>query len=519
MQQAASSLIGMAVLATLATPLAPAQIQLQVLGTHSTGIFNGSAAEVGAYDVASQRFFTVSSAQDAFNILDISNPAAPALIFSISTLPYGANPNSIAVCNGVVAVGVENAIRTSPGTVAFFDTSGAPINSVVVGALPDMLTFTHNCRRLLVANEGEPSDDYLTDPEGSISIIDMTVGAANITSANIKTATFTAFNGAMLDPSIRIFGPGATVAKDLEPEFIAVSHDSRTAWVTLQENNALAIVDIEAAVVTQLVGLGFKDHNIAGNGLDPSNVDGGNLIANWPVRGIYQPDAIAAYHDGRNTFLVMANEGDARAYPGFNEEATVSGLVLDPVAFPTAATLQLPANLGNLKVTTVNGNTDGGVDYEELYSFGARSFSIRTGLGALVFDSGDQLEQITKMALPTRFNANSTSNSRDNRSDDKGPEPEGVAIGKAFGRTYAFIGLERIGGVMVYNITNPSSPSFVQYINNRDFSVTPGVNLGGDLGPEGLVFVRADDSPNGNPLLIVSNEISGTTTVYQVSKN
>jgi hypothetical protein len=511
------SLMVLPVLAALGPQPLRAQIRLQVLGTHSTGIFNGSASEVGAYDPGSRRFFTVSSAQGAVNILDLTNPAAPMQIGSISTLPYGANPNGVATCNGIVAVAVEADVRTNPGKVAFFTTSGVALSSVTVGALPDMVTYTPNCRRLLVANEGEPSNDYLTDPEGSISIIDMTAGAANLTDAHVRTATFTAFNNAALAPSIRIFGPGATVAKDLEPEYITVSHDSRTAWVTLQENNAIAVLDIETATVTQLVGLGFKDHNSAGNGLDPSNVDGGNLIANWPLRGIYQPDALAAYHDGKNTFLVMANEGDARAYTGYTEETSVSLLLLDPVAFPNAANLQLPANLGNLRVTTANGRTAGGM-YNELYSFGARSFSIRSSSGALIYDSGDQIEQIINAVLPTRFNANHTSNSRDNRSDDKGPEPEGVTIGKAFGRTYAFIGLERIGGVMVFDITNAYAPAFVQYINNRNFSQTPGLNQGGDLGPEGLVFIKAEDSPNGRPLLVVCNEVSGTTTIFEITK-
>jgi hypothetical protein len=380
-----------------------------------------------------------------------------------------------------------------------------------------MVTFTPNCRRLLFANAGEPSGGV--DPEGSISIVDMTVGAVNLTNANVATAGFTAFNNATLDPSIRIIGPGpgypagTTVAQDLEPEYIAVSHDSETAWVTLQENNALAVVDIKSATVTKLAGLGFKDHSVAGRGLDASDTDGANNIATWPVLGMYQPDGVAAYHDGPNTFLVMANEGDARNY----EVARVSSLILDPTAFPDP-TLQSNAKLGRLNVTTQNGDTDGDGDYDQLFAFGARSFSIRTTAGALVFDSGDQFEQITKSLLPANFNANHTSNARDNRSDDKGPEPEGVTIGKAFGRTYAFITLERIGGVMVYDITNPFAPAFVQYINNRNFSQAPGLNSGGDLGPEGVVFVKADDSPNGSPLLIVSNEVSGTTTVYLVSK-
>jgi len=503
-----TALIGLLVLP------ADAQIRLQAIGTHSAGIFNDSAAEIGAYDPATRRFFGTNFSTDTVVILDLTNPAAPTAIGGIA---LSGNPNSVAVCDGVVAVAVQNAIITNPGTVQFFDTTGSPLSTVTVGALPDMVTFTPNCRRLLVANEGEPSGGV--DPEGSISIVDMTVGAVNLTNANVATAGFTAFNNATLDPTVRIIGPGpgysagTTVAQDLEPEYIAVSHDSETAWVTLQENNALAVVDIKSATVTKLAGLGFKDHSVAGRGLDASDTDGANNIATWPVLGMYQPDGVAAYHDGPDTFLVMANEGDARGF----ETARVSSLILDPTAFPDP-TLQSNAELGRLNVTTQNGDTDGDGDYDQLFAFGARSFSIRTTAGALVFDSGDQFEQITKSQLPANFNANHTSNARDNRSDDKGPEPEGVTIGKAFGRTYAFITLERIGGVMVYDITNPFAPAFVQYINNRNFSQAPGVNSGGDLGPEGVIFVKADESPNGSPLLIVSNEVSGTTTVYQISK-
>src|SRR5207249_3533414 len=184
---------------------------------------------------------------------------------------------------------------------------------------PDMLIFTPNGRRLLVANEGEPNDVYTVDPEGSVSIINMTVGAANLTQADVRTATFNDSIPKTNASGIRIYGPGATLAQDVEPEYIAVSHNSKTAWVTLQENNAIAILDIEAGTFTQLVGLGFKDHSQAGNRLDVSDQDGGINIANWPVFGIYQPGAIDSKRVGGVTYRVMANEGDTRAYTGFNE--------------------------------------------------------------------------------------------------------------------------------------------------------------------------------------------------------
>ena len=150
------------------------------------------------------------------------------------------------------------------------------------------------------------------------------------------------------------------------------------------------------------------------------------------------------------------------------------------------------------------------------FSLSARSFSIWTERGEQVYGSGDDFEQITAQAYPSFFNASNTNNTFDDRSDNKGPEPEGVTVGKAYGRNYAFIGLERIGGVMVYEVTNPRAPEFIQYINNRNFLAPTNSPAAGDLGPEGLHFISDEDSPTGTPLLVVANEISGTTTVYEV---
>jgi hypothetical protein len=295
--------------------------------------------------------------------------------------------------------------------------------------------------------------------------------------------------------------------------------------VTLQENNALGIIDLTTGEVTRLAGLGFKDHRAAGSGLDPSDRDaaanGGINIENWPVFGMYQPDAIAAFKYKSETFLLTANEGDAREYlgaPGYVEEARIGSLLLDPLVFPNAATLKMNANLGRLNVSKASGDPDRDGDYDALYAFGARSFSILTADGERVYDSGDDIERITAQAFPTFFNASNTNNTFDDRSDNKGPEPEGVTVGKAYGRNYAFIGLERIGGVMVYEVTNPRQPEFIQYINNRNFLAPTNTAAAKDLGPEGLHFISADDSPTGKPLLVVANEISGTTTVYEVAQ-
>jgi len=186
---------------------------------------------------------------------------------------------------------------------------------------------------------------------------------------------------------------------------------------------------------------------------------------------------------------------------------------------------QLPAELGdlngdtNVDVDDVKFYVENSCEYDTLYSYGARSFSIWSADGQRVFDSGSEFERVTASLIPDNFNGNNDENSFDNRSDDKGPEPEAVAVGIINGQTFAFIGLERVGGIMVYNVTNPQNPEFVQYLNNRDFSVSQAdleAGMAGDLGPEGLAFISADDSPSGKPMLAVGNEVSGTTTLYSI---
>jgi hypothetical protein len=380
-----------------------------------------------------------------------------------------------------------------------------------------MVTFTEDGDYVLAANEGEPNDDYDVDPEGSVTVIDLQNGIDN---ATVRTAGFGAFVADDLRAKgIRIFGPGATAAQDLEPEYITTS--GNTAYVTLQENNALAVVDIPTATITSVLPLGYKDHSLSGNGLDASNRDGRINIRPWDnVLGMYQPDAIASYRYRGQTYLVTANEGDARDYEGFSEEARGADLFQD-VLIDGIDGINDERALGRLNSTTEPPvGKDGAPDTANLYAYGARSFSIWGADGKLVWDSGDALEQITAAALRDDFNStNDENDSFDDRSDDKGPEPEGVTIGKVEGRTYAFVGLERIGGIVVYDISIPHAPKFMDYLNNRNFDPDADCAKGecGDLGPEGLHFVAKEDSPNGEALLIVGNEVSGTTTLYQIN--
>jgi hypothetical protein len=419
----------------------------------------------------------------------------------------------------VLAAAIDN--DQDPGVVAFFTADGTFIASYEVGALPDMLTFTPDGMKVVTANEGEPSDDYAVDPEGSVSVIDLSAGAA---SATVTTISFAEFNAdgaraAELPAEVRVYGPGATVAQDLEPEYVAITPDGSTAFVTLQENNAYAQIDLTTNTVVSIFSFGFKDHSLEGNGIDGGGDDGKINIANWPVFGMYQPDAAAVYSDAAGAiYLVTANEGDSRDYDGYSEEGEIGETPLDSTAFPNAAELAAEDNIGGLEVTTATGDTDGDGDLDVIYIGGGRSFSIwnATG-GALLWDSGDDLEQITAETYPEEFNSTNDENgSFENRSDNGGPEPEGLALGVVGDQTYAFIGLERIGGIMVYNITDPNAPSFVTYVNNRDFSGDAEAGTAGDLGPEGVLSISAADSPNGMPLLVTTNEISGSTTIYSI---
>lgn len=504
--------------ATSALATSPA-VELRPLGSYATGVFAQGGSEIAGHDPLQQRLFVVNGAHSVVDILDISDPSSPWRVASIDVTPWGKAANSVAVHHGLVVAAVENLDKQAPGAAVFFDTSGRYLKHVTVGALPDMVTFSPDGRWVLVANEGEPSDDYLVDPEGSVSVIDLRRGVARLRQSDVRTAGFAAFNGPALPPGVRVYGPGSSAAQDFEPEYITVSDDSRTAWVTLQENDAIATVDVASARVTAVRALGTKDYGLPGQGLDPSDRDGGVHVGNWPVEGLYLPDSIGHYRVHGRTYLVTANEGDSRAYTGFNEEIRAKDAVLDPALFPNAATLQLNANLGRLKLTRVGADTDGDGDFDRLLSFGARSFSIWTTDGGLVFDSGDALETLTAAAFPADFNSDNESNgSFDSRSDDKGPEPEGLALGRVCGRTYAFVGLERIGGVVVYDVSDPRHPAFVQYVNTRDFSGNAAAGTAGDLGPEGLLFIDAWDSPTGRPLLVTANEISGTTRLFEIAE-
>lgn len=942
--------LGLSAAVVMKAEAAPS-IQLTPIGTavaSSPPLPDSSPSEIVAYDPETQRIFVVNAVAAKIDVFIISNPQKPKLFKTIDVKPYGSVANSVAIRDGYAAVAVEGFNKTDSGSVVFFRTSNLKAAAkVTVGALPDMVTFSPDGRYVITANEGEPSLDYSIDPEGSVSIIDISGGIKDLTEDNVRNARFNTFDKqTLLDAGIRVFGPGASVAQDMEPEYVAVSADSKTAYVTLQENNAIAKVDLATAQVSELLPLGYKDHakvgaqatlhnfdpaqlpsigstaagqslnlggfsglffegvdpvtgeynfithtdrgpnaeptgvlrpfllpqfqprivrfkfnpstgaltlgsqiplqiapgvpltgisntaiaggngntpyndevpvdlfgnvipldplgadlegiavaadgsfwmtdeyrpaiyhfspagvlidrfvpigtaaaagkpagtygkevlpavlaqrrqnrgfegvaldggkvyafvqspvrnpvtvtnaalgamqnvrivefdpatektrqflyimdnadlglgtntradkigdavslgngefllierdddkggsddpaliekkiyrfnltgatdisgkdgvigstgktvdqltvaelvankinpiekilqvdlnaagynqvekveglavidpwtlavindndfgvaqitvdqttgtfarnyvpepeqlgiiHMRGHGLDASDADNKINIRPWKVRGLYMPDTIASLNVGGQDYLITANEGDAREYLGnptapFVEAARVRDLDLDPVAFPNAAVTKANGNLGKLNVTKTLGLNPVSGKYDALYSFGSRSFSIWAADGTQVYDSGEDFEWITAGTPGIVFNASNSNNTFDNRSDDKGPEPEALTTGVVYGRTYAFIGLERVGGIMVYDVTDPTAPEFVQYVNRRDFTQPTTTLAAGDLGPEGMIFIAPENSPNGKPLVVVANEISGTTTIFEIN--
>ncbi|MFT6602401.1 MAG: hypothetical protein ACJAZZ_001548 [Dokdonia donghaensis] len=482
-----------------------------------------NGAEIITFDAGSSRLFVSNAGDAAVEILDFTDPTSLTVLNSIVLDTYGSEVTSVSSYDGVVAVAVR-AEDQSNGQVVFMDTDGTVLSNVMVGSLPDMLTFTPDGSKVLVANEGEPNADYTVDPEGSVSIIDLAAGAAAVVQDDVTSLSFTSFDSQFTEltaAGVRIYGPGATVSQDLEPEYITVSDDGATAYVSLQENNAYAVVDIAAATITSIIPYGYKDHQLPENAIDTSNSLDFVFMSTWQTLGMYQPDAIANYTVDGTQYLVIANEGDSRDYDGYSEEERVKDLDLDPIAYPNASILQQDETLGRLKTTSATGDIDGDGDIDQIYSYGGRSFAILNAeTGAIVYDSGDLLERITSEdeVYGAIFNATDDENAFKNRSDDKGPEPEAVTLAMIDDVWYAFVGLERIGGVAVFNISDPEAPVFETYVNNRD--VTPDAeDPAGDLAPEGIVYIQPEDNATNTGLIVVANEVSSTVSVYTLAND
>ena len=542
-----------------APPTESTTLDLIPLGTF-TGSGGLAASEIVAFDSTSKQLYINNGALNRIDIVNIAIPATPALVRSVDMSVYGRGVQSVTVGDGIVAAAVDVAPVVSPdgrqtasnGLVVLMDTTGRILRTVGVGTLPDHVSFTPDKKTILVAGEGEPicslengntpaleakDSTLVSDANGTVSLIDVSNGATN---ATVTTLDFSSFDKtALLAEGVRVFFPGSTAAQDLEPEYITTNAAGTRAYVTLQEANAIAIVDLVNKSILDVAPLGYKDWGAPDLLIDTSDKDGSgdasmlNLqsYAGVPLKGMYMPDTIASMQRNGKTYLLTANEGDDRDYSCFSEKVRAGTLTSNWTNGTVDSSLKVNGKLSRLNTTNAFPTKDA---FDAIYAYGGRSFSIWNSSGELVWDSGSQIEEIVARDYPAAFNSDSSDSAAssllmvqgqparmDGRSDDKGPEPEALAVGTIGAQTFAFVGLERMGGIMVYDVSNPASPTYIRYKNaaleglalDPANNTTPG-SL--DVSPEGMLFVPAALSPNGKPMLIVANELSGTTTMYEV---
>lgn len=451
-----------------------------------------AAAEISAYCEKTKRLFTVNnSGVNQIDVIDITDPTKPMKIGKIDLASYEGAANSVSVFDGKLAVALEStANKQANGKVVIFNTSDySLIKQVTVGALPDMITFSPDGKFIMTANEGEPNTDYSQDPNGTISIIE----TSNYAVTTLDFSSFAGQAATLAKDGFRVSKAAKSFAQDIEPEYITISDDSKTAWVTLQENNGVAKVDLTSKTITAIFPLGLKDFNTAANAIDVSDSDDKVAFNPWKVKGVYMPDAISHYTVNNVPYFVTANEGDAREYTANTDIKRMKTFKLDPTVFPDAAALKLDPSMGRLNLVADMGDTDGDGDLDEMVSFGGRSFSIWNGnTGKIVFDSKNDVDKKTH-ELGTYD---------DKRSDDKGSEPEAVVAAKMGNQNIIFVGLERSDAFMVYDATNPTSPQYLQTVKTGD-------------APEGLLFIPASKSPTKRSLLVISSEGDGTVKIYQ----
>ncbi len=468
-------------------------------------------AEIPAFDATTQQLYVTS--ESGLQVIDLRDPSRARILknvdFTKPPFSFTNDISSVAVKNGRVAVVAASKSRHEPGKLFLLDARQELTAEALVGVQPDMVTFTHDGSRILVANEGEPSrPDGKIDPPGSVSIVDI----RDPRSPQVRTVGFEGFDAEaakLAAAGVRIF-PGRLPSTDFEPEYIAVSQDNRKAMVTLQEANAIAVLNIADARLERIVPLGLKDwrnFSFDGSGKDEGYVPRTGL----PIYGMYMPDAIAGYvaADGRQ-YYVIANEGDDRDdFVSGGETGKLESVVLDPKVFANAKELQKQSVLGSLAVPVIkglNGDTDNDGKVDVIHTYGGRSFSILDENGNRVYESGDHIERTLGGMGVWKKDAVHRKGIDEGRSPKKGPEPEGVAIGSVEGKTYAFITIERgSGGVMAYDVSNPESPEYAGYWTRI-----------GDLAPEGVLFVPASDSASGKNLLILANEKSNSVSIFSV---
>ncbi len=525
--------------------------ELVHLGSYKVGNGDkdGGAAEIVAYNNENQKVYVVSGVEQKIQIVPVSEIISSSPDYSgvveLDSNVLGAmipgfivgDISSVAVSKDSkkVAIALQAEKDEANGRALVLDADGNFIAAYEVGVQPDMITFTPDSNYVLTANEGEPRAGYNVDTNGVIVQGNLTaqdpmggVSIVNLKTGMVQTADFTSWDARRneLVSNNVLVKKGINPSTDFEPEYITMT-DSKTAFVILQEANALATLDIENAEFTAINSLGFKDHNKAGNELDFNKEDKAIGIESKKFLGTYMPDGISSFESKGKTYILTANEGDGSEWGNEDIESEfflneMDLEVLD-VTYDDDGEMK-PVEIDGLNPQVMDGlpSLNGYIGH----TFGARSFSIyeakKDGSLVQVYDSGSDFERITAAELPEVFNTTNDEDKIDNRSDNKGPEPENVTVLTMSGRTFAYIGLERIGGVMLYDITNPQESAFVDYLNTREFGnfiedKEIDVDNSGDVSPEGICVVAPEYSPNGKALLLTGNEVSGTVAVYEHS--
>lgn len=526
-------------------------LSLTQIARYTSGQFNvdGGVMEIVAYNQSNDFAYAINGQSGLLAAISLKNLAAGSSVAQLSgtdidvkalveaadsSFRYGdmtsvaVSPDSATLAAALQAEGYNDA-----GRVALFtcnaDGTLTLKGLVETGVQPDMVTFANN-DTVLTADEGEPREGYgdgVADPRGSVTVVD-------VSALTSEVVGFDAFDDRRdeLAASGVVLKKGVNPSTDLEPEYIAVSGGK--AYITLQENNAIAVLDLTSRTFDGIYSAGFEDYGVTPVDIDKKD-DAYAPKTYGSLMGIRMPDAIAAFQAEGKTYLVTANEGDAREWG--NEDLDTFYLNEDErdfgdegVTSPTGAITAENSGLTGKVVFFKSGDFDG-LDTGKDYLFGGRTFTIyEAGENGIteVFTSGDDFEALTAQYLPDYYNCSNDNAVVDDRSGKKGPEAESVTVGTVDGRTYAFVALERTGGVMVYDVTEPASAQYVNYINTRDFaSVVEGSEeyedgeldkwvTGGDVAPEGLLFLDASVSPTGEALLLAACEVSGTVAVYQV---
>lgn len=502
-------------------------LQMELAGRYNSGAMSeeGGSLEIVQYNARNGFAYAVSGLKGTLIAIDLNGGMDGEKVTALGGTEYDVKSmvrsygdmTSVAISpDGThLAVAIQAVDYTQTGVVAIFSCGKGGslelLETVNVGVQPDMVTFTPEGSKILTANEGEPRMGYsavgAVDPAGSVSIIDAET-------FNVKTVGFDNFDGrrdALVKEGI-VLKKNTVPSVDLEPEYIACTDD--TAYVSCQEANAIAVLDLDNAQFTGIYSVGFEDYSRVA--IDINKKDAEYAPKTYEsLRGIRMPDGISLYEIGGKTYLLTANEGDSREWDKYLNEDERNFKKGENTSSPSGAITADNSGLKGKVIFFDSADYDG-LDSSKDYLFGGRSFTVlkvtENGLEE-IFDSGSKFESITDEKISANFNCSNDDKTVDDRSGKKGPEPESVTVGTVGGKTYAFIALERIGGVMVYDITAPENTEFVNYINSREFNN----NIQGDVSPEGLCFIPAAQSKTGKPLLLAACEVSGTLAVYELT--